>query len=301
MENLNDSELSSLWTDDTKINMLFFENLNFEKTKYIKKENLIEFSKRGFTIIKNAIPFEDIDKLLNCINDEKFKKNDDVFSSYGENISKLSDNDINKPITKILDLYVKFNEAKQILCHDSIKEFLEFVYKEPAKIFQSLYLKKGSTQCLHQDPAYVVIQPHPYNIIACWIALEDVKEGSGELMYIPESHNKMKFRYGNGRMHFNREKDSDMLHHHHLHVLKEMSKEFPLVHYFPKKGDILFWHAGLVHGGSEITDESLTRQSIVGHYCPNSEWPYYYNFDNNRFVSDFNNIKLVSMYYKGKL
>ena len=111
----------------------------------------------------------------------------------------------------------------------------------------------------------------------------------------------MKFRYGNGRMHFNREKDSDMLHHHHLHVLKEMSKEFPLVHYFPKKGDILFWHAGLVHGGSEITDESLTRQSIVGHYCPNSEWPYYYNFDNNRFVSDFNNIKLVSMYYKGKL
>ena len=47
MENLNDSELSSLWTDDTKINMLFFENLNFEKTKYIKKENLIEFSKRG--------------------------------------------------------------------------------------------------------------------------------------------------------------------------------------------------------------------------------------------------------------
>ena len=178
---------------------------------------------------------------------------------------------------------------------------MEFVYKEPAKIFQSLYFKKGSTQCLHQDPAYVVIQPNPYNIIACWIALEDVKEGSGELMYIPESHNKMKFRYGNGRMHFNREKDSDMLHHHHLHVLKEMSKEFPLVHYFPKKGDILFWHAGLVHGGSEITDESLTRQSIVGHYCPNSEWPYYYNFDNNRFVSDFNNIKLVSMYYKGKL
>lgn len=36
----------------------------------------------------------------------------------------------------------------------------------------------------------------------------------------------------------------------------------------PRKGDVLIWSADLVHGGSPVTDPSLTRKSLVGHYCP---------------------------------
>ena len=33
-----------------------------------------------------------------------------------------------------------------------------------------------------------------------------------------------------------------------------------------KKGDILIWHANLLHGGSKINEANLTRKSMVAHY-----------------------------------
>ena len=40
---------------------------------------------------------------------------------------------------------------------------------------------------MHRDTAYVVVDP-PLALAACWIALEDVRPGSGELMYYDGSH-----------------------------------------------------------------------------------------------------------------
>jgi ectoine hydroxylase-related dioxygenase (phytanoyl-CoA dioxygenase family) len=38
-------------------------------------------------------------------------------------------------------------------------------------------------------------------------------------------------------------------------------------HYFhAKKGDVLIWHANLLHGGSPINNPLLTRKSMVAHY-----------------------------------
>jgi ectoine hydroxylase-related dioxygenase (phytanoyl-CoA dioxygenase family) len=33
-----------------------------------------------------------------------------------------------------------------------------------------------------------------------------------------------------------------------------------------KKGDVLFWHGMLLHGGSEVKNPKLTRRSFVIHY-----------------------------------
>jgi ectoine hydroxylase-related dioxygenase (phytanoyl-CoA dioxygenase family) len=143
-----------------------------------------------------------------------------------------------------------------------------------------------------------VVTPHPNNLIAVWVDLEDIKEGSGELVYLPGSHTVLKFRYGDFRIHYDSNKDKNELHDHHLFCLKEMCKTIKPSYFSAKKGDFLFWHAGLVHGGSEIKNHHLTRKSIVGHYCPESEVPYYYLFDNNRFESEYNDVKVCSMYYK---
>ena len=55
MENLKDEELSSLWIDKPDI-LEKLNSLDFSQYKYLKKENITEFEKSGFTIIKNAIP-----------------------------------------------------------------------------------------------------------------------------------------------------------------------------------------------------------------------------------------------------
>ena len=45
-----------------------------------------------------------------------------------------------------------------------------------------------------------------------------------------------------------------------------------------KKGDILVWHADLAHGGSPVKRPELTRQSLVGHFCPQSAEPLYFSY-----------------------
>ncbi len=48
------------------------------------------------------------------------------------------------------------------------------------------------------------------------------------------------------------------------------------------KGDVLMWAADLAHGGSDVTDPSLTRKSLVGHCCPNRVAPFYFKMDRSR-------------------
>ena len=52
--------------------------------------------------------------------------------------------------------------------------------------------------------------------------------------------------------------------------------------FLPKKGDVLIWSADLAHGGSPATDPSLTRKSLVGHYCPDRVDPFYFKLRPDR-------------------
>jgi ectoine hydroxylase-related dioxygenase (phytanoyl-CoA dioxygenase family) len=52
------------------------------------------------------------------------------------------------------------------------------------------------------------------------------------------------------------EKIESVIHEHDLQLKK----------FLPKKGDMLIWHANLLHGGSPITKPNKTRKSMVAHY-----------------------------------
>lgn len=61
------------------------------------------------------------------------------------------------------------------------------MFERPAVGFQSLYFRWGSQQAVHQDTAFVKVSS-PMEFAASWIALEDIKSGSGELEYYIGSH-----------------------------------------------------------------------------------------------------------------
>jgi hypothetical protein len=37
-------------------------------------------------------------------------------------------------------------------------------------------------------------------------------------------------------------------------------------YFYAKTGDLLLWHANLLHGGERIKEEGRTRKSMVAHY-----------------------------------
>src|SRR5688572_12429051 len=124
-------------------------------------------------------------------------------------------------------------------------------------------------------------------MVAAWIALEDVQEGSGELVYYPGSHRlpeQLFHHLFHGARNWNRERDGSDARQRYEQDLVQACDAAGLERrlFRPRKGDVLFWNADLAHGGSLIRDRSLTRRSLVCHYCPASAEPYYFAYRSDR-------------------
>jgi phytanoyl-CoA hydroxylase len=70
--------------------------------------------------------------------------------------------------------------ARSILFAPEILRFVNLVLERPALAFQSLYFRWGSRQDIHQDTAFVKVSS-PMEMVASWVALEDIQTDSGEL------------------------------------------------------------------------------------------------------------------------
>jgi hypothetical protein len=167
---------------------------------------------------------------------------------------------------RIPDLHSYSSRALDLYLHPSLFRMVELVFDEPALAFQSLYFEYGSMQRLHRDPMFVAADP-PLNLCAVWIALEDITDDSGPLLYVPGSHRLPWFEFEPGsivckqnvppgpRMQFARWLDE---------TLEERSLSPQRL--TCRRGDAFIWHGGLVHGGAEIDNPARTRKSFVVHY-----------------------------------
>ena len=178
---------------------------------------------------------------------------------------------------RMVDEYFYCNSVLDILLEPRIKRFLELVFEAPPLLTQSLHFEHGSQQPLHQDTAFVCMTS-PMKLVGVWIALEDIKPGSGELLYLPGSHRWEGPLFSNRFRHYDKDRDGvEQLRDWHQWILDEADRRgVSPVTFHAKKGDVLFWHAGLAHGGAAITDPAQTRKSLVGHYCPEKVRPLYH-------------------------
>jgi phytanoyl-CoA hydroxylase len=82
---------------------------------------------------------------------------------------------------------------------------------------------------------------------------------------------------------------------HHVHSLKEQAAQRGIekAAFAAKKGDVLIWHADLVHGGNPVS-RITTRKSVVTHYCPKHLMPLFFermdapriwNHDGHRYTT----------------
>ena len=163
---------------------------------------------------------------------------------------------------------------------DRISEFLGLVFERKAFASQSLGFMRGSGQEGHQDSANVSYTI-PRQFAASWIALEDVTVGAGELFYYPGSHRFPDFLYGG---HFKSIVEAERCGvsvgrsevERHVTALQQRAQALGLEKQVlqAKKGDVLIWHADLVHGGNPVSADT-TRKSFVTHYCPKRTAPLF--------------------------
>jgi len=168
---------------------------------------------------------------------------------------------------KVMDAFRHSSIVDRIFRYPELLKIMDFIMGKKVTPFQTINFLRGSEQRAHSDSIHMTTEPFGY-LIAAWIALEDIKVGTGELFYYPGSHrlpfvSTQDYPSGNTRWRigpFSNQKYEDKI----AEVVAEsgLKKEV----FLAKKGDVLLWHANLLHGGSPISQAEATRKSMVAHY-----------------------------------
>ncbi|MCB9877189.1 MAG: phytanoyl-CoA dioxygenase family protein [Planctomycetes bacterium] len=223
---------------------------------------------RGFVVLPQAVTGADIDQLTDDVARDWRAGNPAVTielcdgdGGYHRMLPEWRD----RP-SKVLDYHGVRESARRIQFAPAIRRFLRQLFERPPMATQSLLFTYGTEQAMHQDTAYVVMRS-PMEFVGCWVALEDIVPGSGELQYYSGSHRIPEYLWlGRSRARPPGYED----HGEFLDWVRRHSEErgCELVRFLPKKGDAVIWHADLVHGGSRRELREQTRRSLVTHYCP---------------------------------
>ena len=280
------SQFGGLWTDRKDAAAVLDRKAAQDPKIAAIRPQLEKFIRDGYVILEQAVAPALIDQYLADLDrhmqsgTSPLKVSVPVYGPEDKGIVGLDGANMAAPLSKILDTYHHMPSAQPMVFNAAVQHFLRTVFEEDLWAFQGLHFERGSTQAVHQDTAYVVSEK-PLQMCASWLALEDVQAGSGELIYYPGSHHSFKdWLYSGKYKHYNHERDKHEEHLGQLDSLVRRAQEqgIALESFLPKKGDVLIWSADLAHGGSQITDASLTRRSLVTHFSPASSTPNYFKY-----------------------
>jgi phytanoyl-CoA hydroxylase len=169
---------------------------------------------------------------------------------------------------KLNDLHLESPPLREYLLSERLRDALLPLIGGTPMICNSLSFERGSQQQDHFDTFFM--PPLTRNqMLASWIALEDVHPDAGPLRYYPGSHKIPPFRFSHGRYNLNLDERPQCTE----YIERQLAETgIQPVEFYAKKGDIFIWHAHLLHGGSPIHDPTLTRKSLVTHYFCCEDW-----------------------------
>jgi phytanoyl-CoA hydroxylase len=239
---------------------------------------IFRFVRDGYLVIKGAVSPAVVDRVNEDI--DRFWISPPaglVVETFGPDSSLRvmpPDLSVRDQPTKMLDLYTFSSAAREAITSPQVIEFLSAIFEDEPKAFQGLTFWNGSQQAIHKDSAYVKIDSNPMHLAATWLALEDIQPGTGELEYYIGSHRAPDFLFGGSHKWMESHPEE---HDRFLQSLHDDAKALGHLKgsFLARKGDVLIWHADLAHGGSPISQPSLTRKSLVTHFTPSADEPFY--------------------------
>ena len=179
---------------------------------------------------------------------------------------------------RFLNPHKKSGAYCQILKHPALLHWIQVLMEREPKPLQTIMSHKGSQQGAHSDSIHMTTYPIGY-LSAAWIAFEDIHPDSGPLLFYPGSH----------RLPYVFSKDvgiteSDFKEHGYTSYaakyepyIRRLVEEHRIEphHFHAKKGDVLIWHANLIHGGSVRRNTQLSRKALVCHFFVKGAFVYH--------------------------
>lgn len=241
---------SKAWLDLGHSKALVPTKQEFEQFPAAVQEQLSTWSDNGYIILKNF--FDDV--TVNAINLEIEKLTSQ---------KKIRPTHFNKlPFANRISPFIK-----NLTYEKKLTDILSFILDKEVVPFQTLNFIYGSGQRAHSDSIHMTTYPLGY-LIAAWIALEDTTADNGPLFYYPGSHcmpyllnTELADRIAVFSSHRKEYTEYEDL----MEKLMEEKKLEKKI-FLAQKGDVLIWHANLIHGGMPVANRESTRKSMVIHY-----------------------------------
>ncbi|HXJ44698.1 MAG TPA: phytanoyl-CoA dioxygenase family protein [Bryobacteraceae bacterium] len=179
---------------------------------------------------------------------------------------------------RYLNPHKKIGAFCQLLKHPDLLQCLRLFMEREPKPLQTIAAHKGSQQGLHSDSIHMTTYPLGY-LSAAWIAFEDIHPDSGPLVYYPGSH-RLPYVFskdvGITEQDFKQEGYKPYHARYEPHIKELVESHHIEPRYFhAKKGDVLIWHANLIHGGSPRNNLQLSRRSVVCHFFVKNAFVYH--------------------------
>ena len=157
-------------------------------------------------------------------------------------------------------------EINELLHNPTICDWVQKLCNRTPIPYQTIASFAGSEQAVHSDSVHMTTYPLGY-MVAAWIAFEDIHEDSGPVVYYPGSH---RLPYLSSRSVGIQQKSTDYDEYQKKYepaIQRLLDQQGLAPRYLTaKKGDVLLWHANLLHGGSPRKNSQLSRKAVVCHY-----------------------------------
>lgn len=227
----------------------------------------------GFLILNKAIPDAAIDTYLRAVDemwDKRKREDNPLVIDYWEGpmngrriLFKNAPDGSRTYSHKLNDTHFVSAECRNLCLHENILPALNGLLDGAPLAIGTLTFEKGSQQEDHFD-TYYMPPPGEGKMTVTSICLEDIHPDSGPVQYYPGSHLIPPYKFSHGGIHV---VDMKEKHAAKVYIDAELEKRnIKPAPFLGKKGDVLFWHGQLYHGGLPIKDHKRTRRSLVTHY-----------------------------------
>ena len=235
------------------------------------------FDQNGYLVFDPEIPDSVLDAIVNDLKD-KYTSDEQLDVGHHEP-------------GRIQDAWRINSHVKDVALNPKVLAVLAELYDRKPLPFQTLNFPVGTQQQPHSDTIHFNSVPAGF-MCGVWIALEDMDENNGTLIYYPGSHKLPEFTMKDvgyeyetrsafsvsqflrrGFRKFGIIKSTPSLKVDDAYPLyekyiseaineNELKPELAVI----EKGQGFIWSANLLHGGSPLKDKARTRHSQVTHY-----------------------------------
>jgi len=242
-----------------------------------------KYEENGYILIPNLIDKKLIDRFINSYKENllentnlRLKRMDT--QEYGKIKSK--NGYMQNPIADVHLIDILEPSLKEtcklvldIITSDPIQDCLKDIHSSNVfSLVMSMFFDQNRGTPAHQDSYYLDSLPHG-NLTAIWIALEDIDKRAGRFYVIPKTHNHF-FELSPDEEKFSDKYEKKV----HDFIIEEGLKvHAPSL----KKGDVIFWNSGTIHGSLKTIDENFSRKSLTAHFVPKTH-KYVQNRYNNK-------------------